>query len=413
MKAYDALVIGGGPAGASAARLLAGAGWSVALVEKAGFPRRKVCGEFISATSLPWLRRLGVAESFLAQAGPEIRQVGLYAGAATLAAEMPCPVLTGAEPEPETQRYGRALGREHLDALLLAAAARAGAELWQPWAMTGIERRNHDFECTAVASGTRETARLSARIVIAAHGSWERGSLPTQAPPPPARASDLFAFKAHFRHGDVPQALMPLLAFPGGYGGLVNTDRGRTSLSCCIRRDTLAGCRARWPRLKAAEAVFMHLRGACRGVDLVLASATLEGAWLSAGPIRPGLRMFHQEGLFAIGNAAGEAHPIVAEGISMAIQSAVLLCERLIAQRDAVFAGPGRAAVGRAYATAWRRHFAHRVYAAAVFAQLAMRPLATGLAVALLERAPSLLTAGAGWAGKARSLGDARIAGAA
>ena len=59
---YDALVIGGGPGGATAALLLARAGWSVALVERKTFPRRKVCGEYLSATTLPLLEHLGVAE---------------------------------------------------------------------------------------------------------------------------------------------------------------------------------------------------------------------------------------------------------------------------------------------------------------------------------------------------------------
>ncbi|HTT07381.1 MAG TPA: FAD-dependent oxidoreductase, partial [Gammaproteobacteria bacterium] len=57
---YDAVVIGGGPAGSTAALRLVLAGWTVALVEKSSFPRRKVCGEFISATTLPLLRALGV-----------------------------------------------------------------------------------------------------------------------------------------------------------------------------------------------------------------------------------------------------------------------------------------------------------------------------------------------------------------
>ncbi|MEO8808750.1 MAG: FAD-dependent oxidoreductase, partial [Rhodanobacter sp.] len=49
---YDAIIVGAGPAGSTAAILLAKAGWSVALVEKHAYPRRKVCGECIAATNL-------------------------------------------------------------------------------------------------------------------------------------------------------------------------------------------------------------------------------------------------------------------------------------------------------------------------------------------------------------------------
>src|SRR5213076_1827655 len=102
---YDAIVIGAGPAGSTSARLLAQAGWSVALVEKSRFPRRKVCGEFISATTMPVLRACGVAEVFAANA--------------MLAA-------------PAQGHWGRALGREHLDLMLRDAAMAAGAVLLQP-----------------------------------------------------------------------------------------------------------------------------------------------------------------------------------------------------------------------------------------------------------------------------------------
>ena len=55
VECFDAIVLGGGPGGATAGLLLARAGWSVAVIEKALFPRRKVCGEYISATNLPLL----------------------------------------------------------------------------------------------------------------------------------------------------------------------------------------------------------------------------------------------------------------------------------------------------------------------------------------------------------------------
>ena len=126
------------------------------------------------------------------------------------------------------------------------------------------------------------------RLIIAAHGSWESGSMPTQDLRRPPRASDLFAFKAHFCNSTLPPDLMPLLAFPGGYGGMVHTDRGRVSLSCCIRRDRLEQCRRQWPRARAGEAVLAHIESSCRGVVLALSSAQRDGAWLSSGPLVPG-----------------------------------------------------------------------------------------------------------------------------
>ena len=86
---YDALVIGGGPGGAAAALLLARAGRAVVVVERKAFPRRKVCGEFLSATSLPLLDDLGVGEAFRRAAGPDVRRVGLFAGSAVLTADLP------------------------------------------------------------------------------------------------------------------------------------------------------------------------------------------------------------------------------------------------------------------------------------------------------------------------------------
>src|SRR5262245_36236369 len=109
--------------------MLARAGWSVAMVEKAVYPRRKVCGEFISATSMPLLHRLGLDEPFLRRAGPAVRRVGLFAGDETLVSGMP--IAPGGA-------SGRALGREHLDLLLVETAVRAGAARWQPWSAVAL-----------------------------------------------------------------------------------------------------------------------------------------------------------------------------------------------------------------------------------------------------------------------------------
>src|SRR5258706_15332442 len=76
---YDAIVIGAGPAGSTAALRLARTGLSVAIVEKAAFPRRKVCGEYISGTTGPLFRDLGLARALGPLPRPPVRPGGLFA----------------------------------------------------------------------------------------------------------------------------------------------------------------------------------------------------------------------------------------------------------------------------------------------------------------------------------------------
>ena len=397
---YDALIIGAGAAGSSAAILLAQAGWSVALVEKRRFPRRKVCGECIAASNLPLLDALGIGEAFDRLAGAPLRRVGLFSGEHRLIAALP-------RYDHARHGWGRALGREHLDTLLVQRAAALGASIWQPWTVRTLSQDGDRHVCTVEALDTGESITLSAAILIDAHGSWEPDPGVAQRKPVAAKGSDLFAFKGNFSGADLDPDLLPVLAFPGGYGGMVLADNNVLTLACCIRRDRLRAIRAKTPGLKAASAVQAFLETSVLGVREALARATPQGAWLGAGPIRPGIRApAPGPNRFAIGNAAGEAHPILGEGISMAIQSAWLLCGQLIPQRALLLSGTTSAQTGRAYAQAWRRSFAPRIRTAAVLSQLAMRP-ATGRVLAPLFRGwPGLLTAAARFGGKIHCVVD-------
>ena len=364
----DAVIIGAGPAGSAAARLLAQAGWKVILVEKAGFPRRKVCGEFISATTMPVLKACGIVAPFIAAAGPPVTRIGAWADAAMLVA-------------PHQRVWGRALGREHLDVMLRDAAVSAGAMLLQPAEVVAMRHEAGTHLC--ILGDGRE---IAARTVIAACGSWNpKGVFAVRKDG--TAPSDLFAFKAHFRGSQLEPGLMPLLAFPGGYGGLVQSDGGRTSLSCCIRRDALEKARARQAG-KAGEAVLAHILETTQGAWLALGHAELEGSFLSTGPIQPGVRTRQKDGVYFTGNIAGEAHPVIAEGISMAIQSSGLLARLLIAGR------------GETYAQEWYRRFAPRIGAASLFAHLAMSDAGRFAGLAVLRAAPSLLDLGARLSGK-------------
>jgi flavin-dependent dehydrogenase len=380
---FDTVVIGGGPAGSTAAILLARAGWQVALIERKAFPRRKVCGEYLSPTNWPLLKRLGVAREFNRHAGPEVRRVALFAG--DKMAFAPLPAIQA--------EWGKALGRESLDSILIAAAAEARVAVRQPVSVRGFVNDGDGYRCT-LSNGEI----LTTRTVIAAHGYWEPGPLQTQPAAAQVRPDQLLAFKAHFRHAGLLADTMPLVAFPGGYGGLVHTDNGRVTFSCCVRRDRLSALR---PSGDAGDTVLGHAIESCRGVRETLAGAVREGPWLAAGPLRPGIRVRANGGVFTVGNAAGEAHPVVAEGISMAMQSAWLLTRRLIA------CGPDYRdwhVVGMDYARAWHRAFGLRLRAAALVAHWAMRPRLPTRSMPLVQAFPAILRLGAALSGKASRL---------
>lgn len=399
---HDAVVIGAGPAGTSAALALVRRGWTVAIVEKSVFPRRKVCGEYISASNLALLERLEIVDAWRAEAGPEIRRVGFFSGDTSAEAPMPRarsgPVARGG--------FGRALGRDILDTLLLDAARSAGADVFQPCRAVAIER---DGACQAVriqagaANSPDEATILRAPVVVAAHGSWEPGPLPSQLKKN-GRPSDLLGFKAHFSGSTLPPDLMPLLTFPGGYGGMVLADHGRLSISCCIRRDVLARLRGRLARehggqVSAAETVEHHLKATCRGAREALEEASLDGPWLAAGPIRPGVRSGYDGDIFRVGNIAGESHPIIAEGISMALQSGWLLALEL---SEAASGQRGREAAGRRYEAAWRELFSARVLVAEAIARIALGSGGAAMMRAVVRNFPRTLSSGARLSGKTK-----------
>lgn len=324
-------------------------------MEKTKFPRRKVCGELIAASGVEFLRTLGLGAELDAAAGPEVRTIALWSGDRAFEARMP----TWHASAP----YPRALARETLDSLLLERARRHGARV--------IQAPDPDIE---------------ARVLVDARGSWHKGP----------GASDLLGFKAHFRDAELPPGTIALIPFSGGYAGLVDSGAGRATLACCVRRSTLEALRPRGAA--AGETLLAHLLDSSVALGRALRGAQREGSWLGAGPLRPGARSLYRDGVFAIGNAAGEAHPIVGEGIAMAMRSAALLCEPLSAALKSTYSPT---ALARAYRLAWWRAFGLRLHASLLFGRLAMRPRLTE---GFLRSAPGLLTAAAALSGKASNL---------
>jgi flavin-dependent dehydrogenase len=391
---FDAVIVGAGPAGSTAAILLAQAGWRVALIEKQPFPRRKVCGECIAASNLPLLEALGVGAAFAVISGPELRQVALMRRDHSVVADLP-PAADA------SHRWGRSLGRETLDSLLLEQAHRSGVQVLQPWSVRSVEGGPGDWRCVIRALDSKELLTLHAPVAVDAHGSWE--AMPSERTYLSCSDSDLLAFKANFSGSSLKPGLLPVLSFDGGYGGMVLADQGMLTVACCVRRDHVLALRRVAPGLTAGEAVQAMLQQQCTGVRAALQNASRVGPWLAAGPLAPGIRLRADDQAFRIGNAAAEAHPIIGEGMSMAFQSAWLLCAHLMGagnQRKNSVDVTWQRTVGQRYAADWQRQFAQRLRLASAFAHLAMRPAFASPLLALVRAWPGLLPLGAKWGGK-------------
>src|SRR2546422_10314209 len=116
----DVLIVGAGPAGAVAAMLLARAGARVRLVDRADFPRDKLCGDTVNPGTLARLRRLGI--------GAAVDARGLRVDGMLVTGERG----TAIEGRYPRGLFGRAILRRDLDWLFLQAAVEAGCQFRPP-----------------------------------------------------------------------------------------------------------------------------------------------------------------------------------------------------------------------------------------------------------------------------------------
>ena len=113
----DVLIVGAGPAGTVAARQIATAGVRVRIVDRASFPRHKLCGDTLNPGSVAMLARLDPSVARRVRSGA-LATTGITVtgpGGATVAADYPEGLA------------GAALSRHDLDQWLLESAVQAGA----------------------------------------------------------------------------------------------------------------------------------------------------------------------------------------------------------------------------------------------------------------------------------------------
>ena len=298
MVRCDALIVGGGPAGSTCARVLHSAGWNILVVDRARFPRDKVCAGWVTP---------GVFQ--LLDLDPdEYRATGLTMQSIT---GFRTSIL--GHPSIET-RYPRAVSyairRCEFDDFLLK---RSKARVFEEMPLTSLERRgdtwiaNHDIE---------------ARLVIGAGGHFCPVARYMRGEHDVAQA--VVAKEAEFKvedgdsevNGEVPELFFcrdlegyALCVRKGGYLniGIGRRDKGDFNEHV----EDFIGFLERTRRAKRASLVRWHGH-----------------AYLASGT---GPRPLTGDGVLVVGDAAGLAYPESGEGIRPAVESGRLAAEMLVA----------------------------------------------------------------------------------
>jgi len=339
----EAIVLGGGVAGAAAALTLARHGRRVLLVEREAAPREKVCGEFLGADAIALLARLGLDAAGLGAVPLRRARIAHR----RRVAEIPLPFAAWGLP------------RRVLDEALLGAAATAGAVVLRGRAAQGAVPATSGGWHLRLAGG----AVLRAPHLVLATGKHELRGLP--------RAADAGALglKLHLRLRTPPEGVV-LLACRGGYAGLQPTADGCANL-CAALRPAAAGEAAR-----DAASLIAHVAEGSDLAALLLAGAEpAQRRPIAVARIPYGFlhrdRAAAAEGLWRVGDQFAVIPSFSGDGIAMALAGGIEAARAIAGDGDVT-----------AFHAAWRRRLGPPMRLA-------------GLVAGLLGRSPAAMVAAA------------------
>ena len=291
-------IVGAGPAGATAAFLLARQGRRTLLVDRATFPRFKVCGCCLNRNALTTLQRVGLADTVAAS----VPYSALCLTARGRSAFLPLPA-------------GRVISRELWDAKLIERACAAGAQFLPGTTASLTPATAADRRGLRLRQGGQRV-RAEAKVVLAADGLaggvLERDD---ESPTHIAAGSRLGAGailevdNAAYAPGTITMAVGR-----GGYVGLVRLEDGRLDLAAALDAHAVAQAGGLAPLVTA----ILREAGAA---PLPVEQARWKGTPpLTRRRVRPGAVR-----VFALGDAIGYIEPFTGEGMAWALASAAAI----------------------------------------------------------------------------------------
>jgi menaquinone-9 beta-reductase len=317
----DAIVVGAGPAGAIAGLVLARAGARVRIVDRATFPRDKLCGDTVNPGTLAHLSRLGASARVEAEGLPIDGMLLTGEGGVAIDGRYPLGI------------HGRAMVRRQFDWILLQHALNAGCEFDPGVTVRGSVltdgRGAPKIAGVTIGRSTAAETRLRARVVIAAdgrHSTLAFGLGLARHPERPRR----WAIGAYFeavrlptdrcRTGVRPSSDPPAVSGAVGemhvrknyYIGVAPVPGGLTNV--CLVRAARGG-----DRDLHDPTVLLH--GALASDPWLrdrFADARMAGPPVMLGPLAVDVRPSTVDGLLLAGDASGFIDPMTGDGLRFA-----------------------------------------------------------------------------------------------
>lgn len=344
-RGADVIVVGGGPAGASTAWSLAKAGIDVLVLDRARFPRDKVCAEYLSPQASRIFSGMGVLDEIEAAGAAQLAGMHLRApNAATVDAE-----FAGVKGFAAFRNRGLALRRTVLDDILIRRAAQAGARVEEGARVTDLTR-DHRGHVTGVVvhSGDGEARHVESRIVVGADGlrsvvGRRLGLVRTRAWP------RRIGLVSHYRGVAGMRGMGEMHVDAQGYLGLAEVGHETTNVAIVLpasRSAEISGDREEFFRSWIESRP--HLAARFDGAEQV-------SAVRATGPFNSVARRAYAPGAVLVGDAADFFDPFTGEGVYAALRGGEIVAPFVVEALRAN--GDGGVAALRGYEAARRKEF--------------------------------------------------------